>query len=309
MSISKNSVDHLRLRQFRLLDLIDKHRSLRAVAEQMNLTQPAVSQMLKELETALQTKLVDRTARGAQLNRAGHNAWQRVRSSLAMLDQLFSDMNRAQPAKLRIGANPAVLPRIIPKIISSVRQHDPAMYFHVCTGLVDNMVEQLLAGKIDLYIGRVDWSNISAEDAERLHTETLTQMSLTVVSSPTHHLAQIDSVTVDDLYNSGWILQAEGTNLRYMIESAFRACGCPGPKAMIEVETDPQALIHLAIQLNLLAAVPHILLDLIDDDRKVTVINTQVLPLPELRISMVVKKEMLHILPLDVIRKIDLSDL
>lgn len=64
----------LRLHHLRLMELIEKHGSLRAVAEQLNLTQPAVPQMVKELELAFGATLGGHSVRGVTLIHPGRLA-------------------------------------------------------------------------------------------------------------------------------------------------------------------------------------------------------------------------------------------
>ena len=64
--MSNAHYDRLRLRHMRLLQLIEEKGSLRAVAEQLNLSQPAVSVMLRDLEDAFKAVLVHRSARGVR---------------------------------------------------------------------------------------------------------------------------------------------------------------------------------------------------------------------------------------------------
>jgi DNA-binding transcriptional LysR family regulator len=109
MSYSPQHLDRLRLRHLRLLEMIDEHGSLRAVGALLNLTQPAVSQMVKDLEYAFDVTLIDRSVRGVTLNAAGKIALQRARSGLASLDHLARELQSDQTPMLRIGANSAML--------------------------------------------------------------------------------------------------------------------------------------------------------------------------------------------------------
>ena len=65
-------LNRLRMRQVALLLAIGQHRTLRAAAAQLGLTQPAATKMLQELESAMGHALFDRVGRGLQLTAAGH---------------------------------------------------------------------------------------------------------------------------------------------------------------------------------------------------------------------------------------------
>jgi len=68
---SHTLLNRLRMRQVSLLLSIQEHRTLRAAALAMGMTQPAATKMLHELEDALGTKIFDRTGRTLTLNAAG----------------------------------------------------------------------------------------------------------------------------------------------------------------------------------------------------------------------------------------------
>ena len=96
MAKASNRIDGLRLRHLRVLELIDEHRSLRAVGQVLNRTQPAVSQMVKDLEYAFGVELVARSVRGVGLTPAGRVALERARSGLTSLDHLLAELKSAE---------------------------------------------------------------------------------------------------------------------------------------------------------------------------------------------------------------------
>ena len=72
-------IDRLRIRHLKLLEMIESHDSLRTIAEVLNTSQPALSQLVRDLENAFDASLVKRSARGVSLTPAGRLALQRVR--------------------------------------------------------------------------------------------------------------------------------------------------------------------------------------------------------------------------------------
>ncbi len=94
MAHSPHDLDRLRLRHLRLRELIDRHRTLRAVGGVLKLTQPENSQMVKDLEHAFGVRLVERSARGVTLTPVGELALQRTRSGLAAFDHLGKEVLR-----------------------------------------------------------------------------------------------------------------------------------------------------------------------------------------------------------------------
>jgi LysR family transcriptional regulator for metE and metH len=92
------NIAHLELRHLRLLAAIADSGALTAAAERLHLTQSAVSHQLKALEALLETGLVDRTLRPAQLTQAGRRLLALAHTVLPAVDDALRDL-----AKLREG--------------------------------------------------------------------------------------------------------------------------------------------------------------------------------------------------------------
>jgi len=302
MANSSPYLDHLRLRQLRLLELIDRHGSLRAVGEVLNLTQPAVSQMLKDLEYAFGTTLVDRSVRGAVLTPLGRLALQRARAGLAIFDHLASDLGTDLPAVVRVGTNPASLFQLIPSALRALEAHRAGIRFRLEAGTVGNMMSRLLDGELDCYVGRVDWAAMPAPTADLLRYEPLTETGLVVACSVDHPLAGRAEVTGAELAQWPWALPSGDTNNRGTIENAFRNCGVPAPLPVVEVSADPTSQLILAQEIELLICVPRVVLDSQIAGGKVVPLATPDLFLPPIRICFVTLREIENMPSLRLLR-------
>lgn len=291
MSGSAPHFDQLRLRQLRLLDLIDRYKSLRAVAGEMNLTQPAVSQMLKDLEYAFGVTLVERSARGVVLSPQGRIALQRVRAGLTIFDHLSADLAAELPRVVRVGTNPAALFQLIPAALRQLDVSRAGVRFRLEAGTVGNMMSRLLDGELDCYVGRIDWSAMPAEMAERLRYEPLTETELVVACSVNHPLAGRSDVAAAELLEWPWALPAGDTNNRRSIETAFRNDGVAAPRPVVEVSADPTSLLILAQEVDLLICVPRVVLQSHISGGRVVPLATPGLFLPPIRICIVTLPE------------------
>lgn len=279
MPYSPQHLDRLRLRHLRLFELIDQQKSLRAVGNILNLTQPAVSQMVKDLEYAFGITLIDRSARGVTLNKAGKIALQRARSGLASFDHLAEELQSDQTLMLRIGTNSAMLFQILPNALRRLDAGHSGIRFKVHTGVVGDMMQTLLDGALDCYVGRVDWDQVSPDMMSVLRHEPLAHTDLVLACSNAHPLAGRSNLSVRDLAEWPWALPPADSNNRIALESGFRNHGLPGPTPAVEVVADPNALIELTKQLNLLTCVPRLALD-----AHMAAGELHVLELPDLRL-------------------------
>ena len=261
MAHSSLHFDRLRLRHLRLLELIDEQRSLRAVAGVLKLTQPAISQMVKDLEHAFGVTLVDRSARGVTLTPAGELALQRARSGLAAFDHLADELQADRSPVVRIGTNPAVMFQLLPSAIGRLDAQKSRLRYAVRAGMVNDMLAELWAGNLDCYVGRVDWDRLPPSMLDVLRHDPLTETDLVLACSLTHPLAARTDVSVRDLLDWPWALPPEGSNNRIAFETAFRNHGFAGPVPVVEMASDPNALMLLARQVHYLICVPGLALD------------------------------------------------
>lgn len=287
MTHSPQHLDRLRLRHLRLLELIDRHRSLRAIGAVLNLTQPAVSQMLKDIELAFGVTLVERSARGVTLTRAGQIALQRARSGLAAIDHLAGELQADLPPVVRIGTNPAVMYQLLPAALAKLDAPNASLRFKVMAGTVNDMLGELVAGDLDCYVGRVDWDLLSARTLDVLRYTPLNMTELVLACSASHPLARRRDLEVRDLLDWSWALPPEDSNIRIAVETAFRDCGLSGPAPVVELAADPNAVILLARQVPLLICVPRRALDTHVAASALVALDVPDLRLPEFQIGFV----------------------
>ncbi|RVU39565.1 LysR family transcriptional regulator [Hwanghaeella grinnelliae] len=285
MSYTSHRLDGLRLRHLRLLELIEEHRSLRAVGEVLNRTQPAVSQMVKDLEYALGATLVDRSVRGVELTSAGRLALQRARSGLASLHQMASELNADQSPTLRVGTNPALVFQMLPAAMRRLGTENPRMRYQLQAGIVGDMLDALWDGDLDCYVGSIDWDRIPRDMLPVLRHDPLIQTDLVLACSVKHPLADRTDVTMAELVEWSWVLPPADSNNHIALETAFRNHGVAGPTPIVECAAGPSAQMILARELDALTLVPRLMFDAPVLTGELRVLDIPALKLPPIQIG------------------------
>ena len=143
------------LRQLRYFDALARHVHFGRAAEACVISQPALSMQIKELEEALGTVLLERSARQVRLTQFGVEAAQRVRDILRSVDEL-GDVARASRerllGRLRMGMIPTIAPYLLPAVIANLTRKYPEVDIHVREGLTPKLLQELEAGRIDTAI-------------------------------------------------------------------------------------------------------------------------------------------------------------
>ncbi len=146
---------NLTLRQFRYFDALARHGHFGRAADACAITQPALSQQIRDLEASLGAALFERTARSVRLTALGAALAPRIRSVLRSVEEL-GDIARAARGRLvgqlRIGAIPTVAPYLLPGLIGDLTREHPGLDVFVRETQTARRAQEVADGKLDLAI-------------------------------------------------------------------------------------------------------------------------------------------------------------
>lgn len=148
---------HLRLRHLRCFLETARLGSLSAAADQLNISQPAASKTLRELEQILGRPLFERVGRGLVLSAAGQVFQTHAGSAMAELERAqraVLDPPRPRP-RLAIGVLPTAATRLVPAAALAMRAQDPEVLIEIMTGPNWLLLSLLREGQLDLVVGRM----------------------------------------------------------------------------------------------------------------------------------------------------------
>jgi DNA-binding transcriptional LysR family regulator len=228
----RRALSRLRLSHLHLLELLVEHGTVRRAAQELDLSQPAVSQMLKDLELAFGGVLFSRTRKGVLPNERLQALLRRVRVVLGELEAVQLEL--AGPAKptIRIGANLQFLTQHVPSALARVWSGDPTLRFILREGPTRVLIESLLNGDLDCAIGPT--RSVSPAQLKELRFWPLYQSDLCVVVNPSHPFARRKRVSITDLATEPWVLGNPDGQARQTVELAFVAAGLAPPEPVLE---------------------------------------------------------------------------
>ena len=225
-------LNRLRMRQVALLLAIGQHRTLRAAAAQLGLTQPAATKMLQELESAMGHALFDRVGRGLQLTAAGHCVlayFEGLQGHFDALTRELGELEQGSAGKLCIGSIMAASPAVLTQALIRLKALYPLLTIEITVDTSDRLSDALRRGDLDLVIGRVPDTNAGAFSFSPIAEE-----ALSIVASPQHPLAVQARVAWAELLAYPWILQPHGSPMREVMEHEFKNQRSPLPRGLIE---------------------------------------------------------------------------
>ncbi|QCI66596.1 LysR substrate-binding domain-containing protein [Phreatobacter stygius] len=226
----------LKLHQLEFVVAVDERRSIAAAAEATNLSQPAATRMLKEVEAILGVVLFDRTRRGVTPTLYGEALLRRARLILAELRHMHEELLALAggvEGRVAVGTLLAASATLLPRSIKILRERFPKVSVQIIEGTFDVLVPMLRAGELDILLGRLP--RLAGD--EGVATELLYHEPTCVVARPGHPLARRQQVSAAEIRAADWILPPRSTLLRADIDAAFRACGLAPPQPMLESVT------------------------------------------------------------------------
>ncbi|ECR5088698.1 LysR family transcriptional regulator [Salmonella enterica] len=222
----------IRLRHLHTFVAVAQQGTLGRAAETLNLSQPALSKTLNELEQLTGTRLFERGRLGAQLTVPGEQFLTHAVKVLDALNTAGQALNRKEDASadvVRVGALPTAALGILPAAIGRFHQQQKSTSLQVATMNNTMLLAGLKSGEIDLGIGRMS----DPELMGGLNYELLFLESLKLVVRPGHPLLQ-ETITLSRVMEWPVVVSPKSTVPRQNAEALLQSQGCKMPAGCIE---------------------------------------------------------------------------
>lgn len=253
MTELENLASKVRIRQLRCFVHVARKKSFVIAAENLGLTQPAVSRSVRELEQIIGGDLFDRSLRGAQLTHRGQVLLDAAELGLLQISQgliaAADDVDLSET--VRIGALPNVCSQFLPDIIHTFKSSYPEVIVKVVPGVNAELLQGLRRGETDMVIGRLS----SSDDMRGLQFETLFDEPLIFVVRSGHPLSARNA-TLESALTFPLILPPMGTIIRQEVARFMSAHGVSRLPDLIETTSSDFQRAYLQ-KTDCVAAVPH----------------------------------------------------
>lgn len=248
------STSLLKTRHLVLLLNLHDHRSVVRAAEASNMTQPAASKLLAEMESMLGVPLFERHARGVEPTWYGQVLIRRARSALSEIGRARDEIaalrsGRMGQAAIGTVVNPGT--NLVPQAIAAVKREFPDIVISVEMDYSRPLVAKLLDGQLDIVIGRI----MGPQGADDLEFEPLADEPHSAIARVGHPLTRRKRLTHADLLEYGWIMPPAESVLRARLDAAFLEHGLRKPQNIIETAALP-VITNLLRDSDMLTALP-----------------------------------------------------
>jgi len=223
----------LKTRQLLLLLAMEEEGNIHRAAQVLNMTQPAASKLLKDLEDMLGVQLFERLPRGVRATWYGETMIRHARMALANLNQAHDEIEALKAGRfgqVSIGAITAPGMTLLPPAVARVKQEHASLRVSLQIETSDVLIERLLQGKLDMVVGRL----FERHDKSDLRYEALVEEPVAAMARPGHPLLSAPNLSLRDLVGAGWIVPPAGSVLRHRFELMFHEEGLEAPVNLIE---------------------------------------------------------------------------
>lgn len=223
----------LKLRHLEVFVEVARQESVTQAAEALDMTQPAVTRTLRELESVVGKPLVERHGRGIRLSAYGEMFRDHAGRSLALARDgvaMLRGLDEAEGPRVAIGALPTVSATVVPEALSQLRAEGSRSRFSVVSGDNRYLLDQLRRGNLDVVVGRLP----APDHMVGLDFDPLFRERVVAVVEAGHSLAGVQHLPREAFEDYPVLMPSEGSIIRPMVDRMFLEQGLTLPRFPIE---------------------------------------------------------------------------
>jgi DNA-binding transcriptional LysR family regulator len=232
---------HLTLRQLKVFESVARHLSYSRAADELHLTQPAVSMQIKQLEGNISLPLFEQLGKCIYLTDAGRELYQYSRSisqQLADMEVALDELKGMERGKLNISVV-TTANYFAPHLLAKFCQRYTGVTVSLNVSNRETVLKQLSDNLIDLAIMG------QPPDHLDIDSQSFMENPLVVVAPPNHPLCKEKNIAVKRLASEIFLVRESGSGTRSAMERFFAAHEIKINKGM---ETDTTEAIKQAVQ-------------------------------------------------------------
>lgn len=239
------NLENFRLVVFRA---VAEQLSFRRAAEELYLTQPAVSLQVKALEEDLGVQLFDRTGSRVALTAAGKRLLSYARRAAALAAEAEQDVTALggeHAGTLALGASTTIAQYVLPRLLAEFHRRHPRVQVTLISGNTEQIVAAL--GQQQIALGLIEGPAHSRD----VKTEPLLEDELVLIVGAAHEWAERGAVACAELAAAPLLMRERGSGTRQEVELALAKHGIRRSALNIVMELDSTEAIKSAVEAGL----------------------------------------------------------
>ena len=223
----------VRLRQLSYFVEAARSGSLLRASERLHVSQPAITNGLRDLERNLGAKLLQRNRNGVELTGYGkvfiHHAINVLSEINAGISHLQAVL-KAERGQVTFGAPPIISFRLVPQVLAHFKRDHPLVVVIANPANLDALLPSLRLAELDFVVAGIG----TPEQMAGVQYEVLFQERLCLTARRDHPLAGRKRVTAEELHDLPWFILHPYRDFRDQVDQLFQAAALPFPRNFIE---------------------------------------------------------------------------
>ena len=239
------SLDNFRLVVFRA---VAGQLSFRKAAEELYLTQPAVSLQIKALEEDIGVQLFDRTGTHIALTEAARVLLAYSRQANALFiqaEQEIAALSGDQAGELALGASTTIAQYVLPRLLGDFSREHPRVHLTLMSGNTEHIVDAV--EKRTIVLGFIEGPARSRD----VKTEPFLKDEMVLIVSAAHEWAELKSIPCSGIAAAPLLMRERGSGTRRVVEMALERQGVKLNSLRIVMELDSTEAIKSAVEAGL----------------------------------------------------------
>lgn len=209
---------------YRVFYVVANNGNITKASEELNISQPAISKSIKNLEEQLGGQLFVRTKRGVILTEEGKEFYEYIKQAIEYINNAenkFTDLINLESGCIKIGISTTLTKEFLLPYLEGFHTLYPKIDIQIVTNLTSELIPKLRNGLIDLVVLNLNDKNYGS-DIETIKCKKISDCF--VVNSKYKDLVGRE-LSLKDLNNYPLILQVKGSNTRVFLDDVTREYG------------------------------------------------------------------------------------
>ena len=219
---------HITLRQLRVFEAVAVHLNFTRAAEELHLSQPAVSMQIRQLEDVVGVELFEKLGKRIQLTEAGRELFhygQGIINQLREAEEVLESLKGLSGGRIKL-AVASTVNYFAPRLLAAFHRRYPEINLHLDVTNREALVRLLDANEADLVMMGHPPDNL------QLVTEPFMENPLVVIAPPQHPLAKQPNISLERLAEEVFVMREPGSGTRQAMERFFYDHGLEIRKGM-----------------------------------------------------------------------------
>ena len=225
LEVNNFTMAGMTLEQLRIFLAVAEHLHFTRAAENLYITQPAVSAAIQSLETEYRVKLFHRIGRHVEITEAGKLLQleaQKILEQVALTERGLRELNNLQRGELKLGSSLTIGNYWLPEKISQFQREYSGIMVNCTLANTEEICLGTANGQFDL--GLIE-GEVKPTLQKLLNQEEIGSDRLLIIVGRSHPWFERDKIDLTELKNTDWVMREAGSGTQQRLEEALNNWG------------------------------------------------------------------------------------